>query len=304
MKNSGLLRCSALLLITAAICGSCNKPKEEPEGLLMKYGEMELTYDDVVSQIPQGLMAPDSAALFKAIADGWVRNAVISDFAQERLLDLDAINRRVEEYRRSLIAQEYLSRMTEAHSPKVDERAVKEYYDRHKNELKLEVPLVKGIFIKINSDSKGKEAIKGLLTSDEPESIDKLEQEWLDRALEYNYFRDKWTDWETLSGMIPYRFGDADKFLEENQYFETDYGDCSYYLRITDYLPTGEEQPYDFAWGWISGLLTQKDLSTYEQSLTKSLLQEAVNNKKLEIVGYDPITHEVKTDRLNNDSDL
>ena len=283
----------SILLLAIMLSSSCKKEKEEPKDILMRYDKLELTYNDVISRIPVGLLPADSAALFKAIADGWVKNAVISDFAENRLLDLDAINQKVDDYRRSLIVQEYLSRMSESHSPKVEEREVKEYYDRHRNEMKLEVPLVKGIFLKIDADSKGKESLKGLLSSDKPEAIDKLEQEWLDRALEYNYFRDKWIDWETISGMIPHRFGDADKFLEENKYFEIEYGDCSYYLMITDYLHSGEEQPYEFASIWISNLLTQKDLAAYEQSLITSLLNDAIKDKKLEIMGYDPIKHEL-----------
>ena len=97
--------------------------------------------------------------------------------------------------------------------------------------------------------------------------IDILEREWVDRSLQYSYFRDKWIDWETVKGLIPYRFGDPDKFLEENSYFETEYGDCSYYLTVTDWIPSGEEQPIEFARTWISDLLTQGELTEYERNL-------------------------------------
>ena len=282
---------------------SCGKKKEVEEGILLKYGDKVLTQEEVISLIPQGINAQDSAALFKAIIDGWVKNVVLSDFAEERLYDTQAIDRRVNEYRNSLIVQEYLTRFKESKTPKIDENQVREYYEHYQKDLKLEVPLIKGIFLKINSNASGKDEIKRLLESNDINKIDKLEQDWIDRALEYNYFRDNWVDWETVAGMIPYRFGDPDKFLEENKYFETEYGDCSYYLQISDYLPSGEQQPYEFAKKWITTQLTQGELAEYERVLVNSLLDKSVKDKKLEMIGYDPIKHELIKNHVKEDNE-
>ena len=265
-----------------------------PENVLLKFGDLELRYDDVIAGIPDDVGATDSAALFKAIVDGWVKDVVLLNLAEERLYDIDAIERKVKDYRNSLIVSEYLSRMRESHTPKVDEKNVREYFNKNRDEMKLEVPLVKGVFLKINSDSKGKEKIKKLLTSEEPKDIDILEQDWFDRALEYNYFRDKWIDWETVAGRIPHRFGDPEEFLKGNKYFETEYGDCSYYLEISDYLPAGEEQHYEFASAWITELLIQGDLADFEKALVESIINKSIKDKNLQVIGYDPLTHELR----------
>ena len=285
---------SLISIFLILILSACGKTKEDTGDVLLRYGENTITKEEVIAMIPHGLTQADSAALFTAIIEGWLRDVVLSEFAEQRLYDTRAIDRRVKDYRNNLIVQEYLSRMSESHPPKIEDNRVKDYYDLHRSEIKLEVPLVKGVFLKINSDSKGKEEIKNLLTSDDPDKIDRLERDWLDRSLSYNYFRDKWIDWETLAGMIPYRFGDPDQFISENKYFEKEYGDCNYYLHITDYLPSGEEQPFEFARGWITNVLTQGDLADYERVLVNSLLKEAIKDNKLAPVGYDPITHELK----------
>ena len=273
---------------------SCGKKVDRNDIVLLRYGEQELTYNEVIAQIPDGIAASDSAAIFNNIVEGWLKDVLLSEFAEDRLYDVHAIDRRVRDYRNSLIVSEYLSRMREAHKPKVDEIRVKEYYDKHRKELKLEVPLVKGVFLKIDSESKGKENIKNFLSSENPEDIDRLEREWLDRSLEYNYFRDKWIDWETVAGWIPHRFGNPDEFIKNNKYFETDYGENSYYLQITDYLTSGEEQPFEFASSWITNLLTQGDLMDFEKSLVESIVMKSIQDNKLEAISYNPITHEVK----------
>lgn len=272
---------------------SCSGNKEKNENILLSYAGETLTYQDVVACIPNGLIPEDSAALFKSVVDGWLQDVVLAEFAEERLIDTNSIDRRVRNYRNNLIVKEYLSRMRESRPPRIDEVKIREYYDNHRHELKLEVPLVKGVFLKVNSGARGREEIKSLISSDDPEKIDRLEQIWLDRAIEYNYFRDKWIDWETLTGLIPHRFGEAGTFLERNNYFETDYGDCAYYLKITDYLAAGEEQPFEYAKIWITELLTQGEILEYERQLINSLVEKSLKENKLEAVGYDPLKHEM-----------
>lgn len=279
------------IIFAVLIFSSCNKKKEIPENTLLRFEDKYLTLDDIEEMIPDGISSADSLALFNALVESWVKDEVLTDFAASRLYDLNSIERKVKDYRNSLIVQEYLSKMRESRSPKIDELKVKEYYDRHRNELKIEVPLVKGIFMKINSDAKGKEEIRKLLSSDNIENVDLLEQNWLDKALEYNYFRDKWVDWETVAGLIPHRFGNPDAFLEENKYFETEYGDCSYFLQITEYLPSGNEQPFEFAKTWIADILSQGELAEYERILVTSLVKKSLKDDKLEMIGYDPLTH-------------
>lgn len=280
-----------IFLLSAFLMG-CEKKPVEKENILLRYGDRELTYNDVLAKIPDGILSGDSAALFNSIVESWIKDVVLSEMAEERLYDLNMIEQKVKDYRNNLIVSEYLSRMRESHTPKIDDQRIKEYYDKHRKELKLEVPLIKGVFLKINSDAKGKEKIKNLMLSENPQEIDKLEQEWLDRALEYNYFRDKWIDWETISSLIPYRFGNPDAFLKDNKFFETEYEDCSYYLQIIDYLPSGSEQPYEFATTWISGVLTQGDLADFEKALVKSIVSKSIKDKKLEVFGYDPLISE------------
>lgn len=272
--------------------------------MLLAYGDTYLTYKEVINKIPAGIAPEDSVALFHSIIDEWLESEVLSDFAEERILDLNSIDRQVRNYRNSLIVQTYLTRMRETQNPMADELKVRDYYDKHRSELKLEVPLVKGIFLKVNVDAKGKENLKKLLESDDPSAIDELENEWLDRALQYSYFRDKWTDWESVASMIPYRFGDPETFLESNNFFETDDSECTYYLKITDYLSSGEEQPYEYASKWINGLLTRGELEEYEHALVESIVRKAIKDKKLRTVGYDPFRHELKKNNVKEEEEL
>ena len=275
------------------LLASCEKREERPSDILLRYGDHELSKEEVVAQIPVWIQPGDSANLFSAIVEGWLKDQILTEFAESKLEDLSSIERRVRDYRNSLIVQEYLSRMRESKPPKIEENRIKEYYNQHQSELRLEEPLVKGIFLKISSNLRGKEEIPSLLSSDNPADIDRLEREWMDRSLEYKYFKDKWMDWGTLTSKIPYRFDDPEKFLEENRYFETEYGDCIYYLQISEFKKSGDIQPYEFASSWIRGLLTHGDLSEYEDKLVNEIISKAIKENKLELVVYDPLTRQL-----------
>lgn len=281
-------------IFVSLVLVSCGKGKDQEDKVLLKYGDRVLTLEEVEDKMPQGMTEVDSAALFKAIVESWIKDKVLSDFAEDQLYDTENIDRKVNDYRNSLIVEEYLSRKRESGNRSIDDQKVDEYYQLHSNEMKLEVPLVKGIFVKSGIDVSNKEELKRLITSEEAGDIDRFEQDWLDRTLEYTYFRDRWIDWETITEMIPYRFGDPDKFLKDHNYFETDYGDCTYYLQISDYIPSGEVQPIEYAQTWIKNILTQGLLADYETNLVKSLVDKAIKDKKLEMPGYDYKNHELK----------
>lgn len=279
--------------MTLILLASCGKKKQVADNVLLRYGEVTLTRDEIIDRIPEGISAEDSVAMFATLVDEWITNQVLAEFAEERLYDTADIDRRVEDYRNSLIVREYIERMQDNQKPVVDEARIKDYYDRHRSDMHLEVPLVRGIFLKISTDVSHREKIKALLSSADMAKIDILEKDWMDKALQYDYFRDKWVDWETVAQMIPHRFGDPDEFLKANNYFEVEYDGCAYYLSVSEWLPSGEEQPYEFAKSWITTILTRDDLKQYETGLVNSLVEKAIKEKNLEVLGYDPVTHEV-----------
>ena len=282
--------CISFILVSISFgLFSCKEQPLQNEDVLIKIGNKELTFSDVINQIPYGLLPSDSIAIFQNIIEDWLKDELLADFAENHLLDLSLIDRQVKDYRDKLIVEEYLKRMSGSHKPAIDEKTVKDYYESHQKDLKTEIPLVKGIFLKVNIDTKGKEQIRELLKENSDENIDKLEKEWMDKAVAYDYFKDRWVDWETVNGLIPYRFGDPDNFLQANKYFETDNGDFSYFLQISDFLPSGSVQPYDFASVWISSMLGLIEINQYEVNLVNTLLKKSIEDNKLEIIGYDPI---------------
>ena len=113
------------------------------------------------------------------------------------------------------------------------------------------------------------------------QDIDRLENDWMEAALQYDYFGNKWIDWQVLADQIPYRFHSPDSFLESSRNFETTNNGSTYIFHISEYLPSGSVQPYEFAAAAITEVLEQSKISTYEKALVSSLVKKAVKDGRL-----------------------
>lgn len=291
--------------------GGCGDKEHMPDraDVLLEIGDSMLRKSDVVARIPVGLSPADSAALFRTIVRTWVEEMLLCDMAEERIGNLDEIESKVADYRRKLIVASYLQTVRDNGRRTSDSESVRRYFEAHRSEMHLEAPAVKGIYVKMPSGAERVDDVRRWVKSATDASVDNLEKYGLAQALQYDYFKDKWIDWQTIAEEIPYRFSDPEAFLsgllpaesvasESNKkaerkaakggYFETENGGAVYMLHISGWLPSGSEMPYDLAASRITPMLEDREAAATEQRLVRSLYQKAKKEKRLRIVSFDP----------------
>ena len=281
------------LLIGCVSCRKDRKSIDKTEEILVIAGDSALTVSDVVRMIPRGLSEEDSTALFHTVVDRWVRNMVLSEVASSNLYDKERIDRMVEDYRNDLIVDSYLTSMTDKRSD-VDEEEIKKYYISHVEEMKLPAPIVKGIFVKVPEKDERLSDLRRWMKSPNGDAVDNIEKYGLRNASRYEYFMDRWIDWEDVAEQIPYRFFDADAFLQSTKDFETAYGGSTYLLHISEYCLSGEKMPYEYASGVISGILSNGRFVESRNNLIKEIYREKMSEGSLKGELYDPITGKMK----------
>lgn len=280
----------AVILTLAAAAAGCSGDSSAPASgnmPLITVGDSTLTLSDVTARIPQGLTPADSAAMFSAVVDKWLQDMLLRDIAAENAIDIDRIDRMTEEYRTRLIINEYIRRMQQSRGDRPTEEQIRRYYDANAPEMRLETPLIKGIFLKLPDDADRLDDVRRWLRSSSPSAVDNIEKSGLNRAMNYDYFMDRWIDWQDIAARIPYRFGDASAFVQQHKDFETTHDGSVYLLHISDVLPAGSIMPYDFAAPHIRDLLRQKSLAEYGDNLTATLAERARKEGRLSTPGYD-----------------
>lgn len=266
----------------AAACGRGDSNSEATDSdFVAQYRDSVLLLSDIVRQLPADISSADSTALIKKIADEWIDGFLIEDLAASQIDDMDRINSLTADYKRSLIADSYRRKMRRNGVQPVDMDGVKAYYKQHVKELRLERPIVKGLFIRVPVSSKSIDDIRQWMKNANPDSYDALENTGRREATAFRYFADQWVDFDAIAGEIPHKLGDGDKFVENTVDFETELNGMVYILHLTDYKKSGAIMPEEYAAPIIEDRMKALHLADYETGLIKALRASAIEKNIL-----------------------
>lgn len=284
MKVSNVIAIGALALVAQA-CQHDNAGLGDDA--LARVGDRILTCDEVMRSMPVGLGGSDSLSYIKAYVRQWIDTRLVSDVASKNVADMREIDRMVEEYRNELIIWEYRKRMFAEHkSEAVPEDSLAAYYERHKDEYRLEAPLLKGIFVALPRGSKYMAEVRRRIVSDDSSDFDRLERMSIDEELrdemKYEYFRDTWTDWNRISAWFPPSGRPKAPRLSPNRPMEVTAGDRVYLLFVSELVKPGETLPLEIVRDRVTEHLVNEGRVDYDRRLKLELYQKALADGLIE----------------------
>lgn len=284
-----------LIMVGMMSCNKGTSAREPVHDILVSVNDSSLRLQDVLNMIPSGLSEEDSLALFHNIVDTWVENNVLEEVAKENVYDIEKINNMAASYRNRLIIDEYIRRIEKRRNAKVKDQDIKDYYDVHSEELIIREPIIKGLYLKISDDDESLNEVRRWMQTATDASVDNIEKFGLKHASQYEYFINKWISWSEVADQIPYRFYDADAFLQRTRDFETEYDGSVYLLHISDYLPSGSKMPIEYASSKIAEIISAQKSREYRDNIRKSIYQQSIKSGKLVPGLYDPVRREISS---------
>jgi hypothetical protein len=271
------LTAAKVALLSAAALAAVACGEQKPQGRLASVGDAVLTEADLLQVMPRGLSPEDSLAFVKSYVDSWVSDRLVTEVAVKNLPDTKEIDRMVEEYRRSLIMWEYVRlKVAEEPSLQVSDDSVSAYYERHRAELTVSEPMVRGIYIKLPSESATLADVRRWYRSGKSADIEKLEKIGTRDAITYDYFADRWVYWKQVEARIPRNFGDA--VPAKGQAVEVTDSAFTYLLYVTDRLPLGAQMPLEVARERVLEKLNRENAVAIERRLRDELLRKALDD--------------------------
>lgn len=252
--------------------------------VLARVGRERLYLSQACRDLPGGLSEEDSARFVKGYVYAWVDTRLVAEMASEDL-DMTEIDRLVAEYRESLIAEAYRRKIAEGGTNAAfSEDSMMSYYDEHKADFRLREPLVKGVYVKVPANAPNIAAIRRLMRSDAPDDIDRLEKEVISsNAIHYDYFRERWIDWDRIEVRIPYDFGDVGAFLRPGRFLNITADGYTYMLRVTEVLPASAVMPYEAAREEVRERLLAERRRQIDASFRADLLRRALDTGRAEV---------------------
>lgn len=280
------MRTTALIFLSSiGLTVGCGRESRTPEvtdnDIVAQYRDSVLLLSDILRQLPPGISSADSSALIRKIADQWIDGFLIEDLAASQIDDMDRINALTDNYRKSLIADSYRRKMRSKGVQPVDMDGVKAFFKEHAKDLRLERPIVKGIFIRVPATSKHLDDIRQWMKNADADSYDALENTGRREATAFRYFADQWVDFDVIASEIPQRLGDGDHFVENTVDFETDLNGTVYILHLTDFRKSGAIMPEAYAAPIIEDRMKAQHLADYETGLIKALRASAIEKNIL-----------------------
>lgn len=244
---------------------------------LARIGTETLTCADLARSMPSGLSAADSTAFADAFVNNWITDRLIMQVAARHIRNTDEIDRRVEQYRRDLIIWEYRRMAVNADTAlAISDADAHAYYDAHPELMKLDSPMVRGIYIKMESDAEALAEVRSLYASPDRNDIDRLEKVGLKGAIHYDYFRDQWIPARQIIDKIPREIKTTD--LRKGYKLDADIDGFTYLLSVSDILPAGETIPFEAAEHHIRETLEAIRRTEADARIRRRLLDEALES--------------------------
>lgn len=261
-----------------------------PADALVTVGTSSLTRTQLLRHLPAGMTPDDSTAFARAYIRAWIDARLIATVAADEV-EMDEINRLVEEYRNELIMSQYRRTMARQASDGIfSEDTLRLFYSEHAADFVLERPMIKGIYLKVPEDAPNLTSLRKLYKSDRPVDIDKLEKAALGSAIHYDYFRDRWIDWDQIETRIPFDSpASALASVAGKRPVDVTSGGYVYLLSVSDYRPAGAAMPYTAARPYIRERLLAVKRQAYDAELRNDLLSSSIASGKVTFPSGNPL---------------
>ena len=249
-----------------------------------------LLRSEVESVIPRTLSSADSLLMAESYVKKWVKDVLVYDVAEENLgEEMADVERLVEAYRHSLIRYRYQEQLVrERLSAEIRESDVLNYYETNQKKFELKTNLVKGLFLKVPIDAPGLTDLKRWYKSDDVSAVEKIDKYSLQNAAIYDYFYDKWMDFEDVMENIPIQLSNPSAYLKANKTLEVSDSSYCYLLNIRDYIPAGQIAPYDYVQPQIMDMLLAQRKQKFLRDFEEELYNDAIRDGKVRFPSDEP----------------
>ena len=239
--------------------------------------EGNFLYQDEIDQIiPATASLIDSADIAERYIKKWVTDVLVYENAKRNINKLNDIEKRVEEYRKSLIINEYEQALIkERLSGVVTEDEMKKFYETYKSQLISQENLIKGLLLIVPKNAPQIDKVREWVRLSNTKSLENIEKYSLKNAISYDYFMNNWTSFGEILKKAPFRIEDSGVFVRSTSFAETSDSTKMYLLRIVSSIPTGQTEPYDLAKKKISSILLNKKKSDFIIQFENDIYKDA-----------------------------
>ena len=289
MKNFSLT-----YILIATIVASCDfvkvkdesAPEQDLRNPIARVHDNYLYASEISGIVGVNASPEDSANLMSAYMNNWIRKQLLIDEASAKIdFDEDEIQRKILDYRYSLIAYEYKSYYINQHLNKeVSEEEIQLYYEQNQDNFPLKQNIIRGKFIRLPKDAPNATKIRTLIYSTRENKMEELRTYCFSYALMYSLEDSVWINFDDIIKNTPLaEIPNKVDFLKRTKYTESSDETSKYYLLIKEYKKTDDIAPMEVVRDQIMDIIINKRKVELARNLEKEVYDKAVETKSFEI---------------------
>jgi len=251
-----------------------------------RVNDVYLYETDLVGIVDERTSTADSTARVTAYVNSWIRKQLLIQEATRRMdIDEAEVERKVLEYRYSLIGYEYQNFYIRQHlDENISLQEIVDYYNTHQDNFTLKQNIVRGTYIKVPRTAPRTNRIKDMIFSQKPKELEELRSYCLSFSTVYHLGDSSWLEFDKLVVNSPIaEIPNKIQFLKTNPYYETSDAEHLYYLKVDNYKISDNVSPLEFVKEDIRNILLNKRKVELARTLEDEVYENAVKQKNFEI---------------------
>ena len=253
--------------------------------VVAQVGKERLYRSDIDEVVPKGISVEDSIALARQIIDVWASDRIYLAIAEEQLSKAEKdVSRELEDYRISLLKYRYEQLyVNERLDTAVSDDKVEEYYESHKDNFRLDRPLVKARFLRIHTESPMLETIRKKMNSSDANDLLEADSLAFSSAMMFTTWKDQWQDVIVLAREMGMPYDAMLGQMKNGWVRQDDTTGVTNMAYVSAMVRTGEHAPIEYSADRIKDIIISTRKQALISSLEQDLLKDAHENGKLVI---------------------
>lgn len=275
------------LVVGLTGCKLKNQPEEEEARQpVARVTNTYLYHDELTGIVTQGILPSDSVSRVEAYINSWIRKQLLIQEASRKIDFNEAeIERKILDYRYSLIAYEYQSHYIKQNlDTAVSNAQIEAYYKENVDNFILKQNIVRATFIKVPKSAPKTNKIKDLIFSKREKDIAELKSYCLSFSAAYHLSDSTWMVFDELVRNSPLaEIPNKIQFLKANPYYETSVDDYLYFFRVLEYRISDNISPLEFVRDDIRNIILNKRKVELARQLEDEVYNDALGKKEFQI---------------------
>ncbi len=263
---------------------SCGGEENDGRKVVAKAGDLVLYDDELREMIPIDLTGEDSVALVQQAIENWAREAVVLQKAEKNLEEMNDVERKIRDYRKSLVIYAYEKALVGQYlDTNVTDEEMEKYYKEHPESFTLKDNIIKVTYVKADKKAPELNKVKKWYRSDNEADRQSL-LVWSSKNAANFFVDDTWLLFDDLLKEIPIKMYDKESFLQYNRFVEVQDSTYYYFMNIRGFQIKNTLSPIAFEKENIRNLLINKRKLELIDKIKNDLYQEALNDGSVEIL--------------------